>query len=59
MVEESMSNAGRTPPMRVFALLALQSCEFGDWCPRWMAGFCCKTCDVLVHSSCCEIVLWY
>ncbi len=30
MVEESMSNAGRTPPMQVFALSALQSCEFED-----------------------------
>jgi hypothetical protein len=25
-----MSNAGRTPPMQVFALSALQSCEFED-----------------------------
>ena len=57
MVEESMSNAGRTPPMQMFALSALQSCECKDWCPERMAGFCCKMCDVLVHSSCFEIVL--
>ena len=25
-----MSNAGRTPPMQVFALSALHSCEFKD-----------------------------